>query len=165
MALAGCALRQKLRRRWSSKLGGNVDTSSKYRRVRIGPIPLHSPSKTWPENGAYDRARLRRRGHRGHYTANPHRVFISGQKRGVFGIIKHELRRRSAIEAVIDRMKTDGHLGRCYRKGPEGDAANVSSLPSATTSASFSRGSASAALNPAGACRAISVAPTRKWAS
>jgi hypothetical protein len=22
-------------------------------------------------------------------------------------------------------MKTDGHLGRCYRKGPEGDAANV----------------------------------------
>ena len=50
---------------------------------------------------------------------------ISGQKRGVFGIIKRELRRRSAIEAVIGHMKTDGHLGRCCRKGPEGDAANV----------------------------------------
>ena len=36
-----------------------------------------------------------------------------------------KLRRRSAIEAVVGRMKTDGHLGRCYRKGPEGDTANV----------------------------------------
>ena len=26
------------------------------------------------------------KGYRGHGTANPHRVFISGQKRGVFGI-------------------------------------------------------------------------------
>jgi transposase, IS5 family len=65
------------------------------------------------------------RGYRGHDTANPRRVFISGQKRGVFGIIKRELRRRSAIEAVIGHMKTDGHLGRCHLKGPEGDAANV----------------------------------------
>jgi IS5 family transposase len=31
----------------------------------------------------------------------PVRVFISGHKRGVFGVIKRELRRRSAIEAVI----------------------------------------------------------------
>jgi len=56
---------------------------------------------------------------------NPHRIFISGQKRGVFGIIKRELRRRSAIEAVIGHMKGDGHLGRCYLKGREGDAANA----------------------------------------
>ena len=65
------------------------------------------------------------KGYRGHDTANPHRVFISGQKRVVFGIIKRELRRRSAIEAVIGHMKTDGHLGRCYLKGSDGDAANV----------------------------------------
>ena len=26
---------------------------------------------------------------------------------------------------VIGHMKTDGHLGRCHLKGPEGDAANV----------------------------------------
>jgi hypothetical protein len=32
-----------------------------------------------------------------HDTENPHRVFISGQKRGVFGLIKRELQRRSAI--------------------------------------------------------------------
>jgi transposase, IS5 family len=65
------------------------------------------------------------KGYRGHDTANPRRVFISGQKRGIFGVIKRELRRRSAIEAVIGHMKTDGHLGRCYLKGRHGDAANV----------------------------------------
>jgi transposase, IS5 family len=65
------------------------------------------------------------KGYRGHDTANPRRVFISGQKRGVFGHIKRELRRRSAIEAVIGHMKTDGHLGRCFLKGREGDAINV----------------------------------------
>src|SRR6185436_7799637 len=30
------------------------------------------------------------KGYRGHSTANPRRVFISGQKRGVFGAIKRE---------------------------------------------------------------------------
>jgi len=54
------------------------------------------------------------KGYRGHNAANPRRVFISGQKRGVFGRIKRELRRRSAIEAVIGHMKAQGHLGRCY---------------------------------------------------
>ena len=65
------------------------------------------------------------KGYRGHDADNPRRVFISGQKRGVFGVIKRELKRRSAIEAVIGHMKTDGHLGRCYLKGQEGDAANT----------------------------------------
>jgi hypothetical protein len=31
------------------------------------------------------------KGYRGHNAPNPHRVFISGQKRGVFGAIKREL--------------------------------------------------------------------------
>jgi IS5 family transposase len=65
------------------------------------------------------------KGYRGHDTTNPRRVFISGQKRGVFGAIKRELRRRSAIEAVIGHLKNDGHLGRCFLKGRHGDAANV----------------------------------------
>ena len=65
------------------------------------------------------------KGYRGHAAANPRRMFISGQKRGVFGVIKRELRRRSAIEAVIGHMKSEGHLGRCYLKGRAGDAANV----------------------------------------
>ena len=57
--------------------------------------------------------------------ASPRRVFISGQKRGVFGAIQRELRRRSAIEPVIGHMKIEGHLGRCHLKGRDGDAANV----------------------------------------
>src|ERR1700676_4364477 len=65
------------------------------------------------------------KGHRGHDTENPRRVFISGQKRGVFGAIKRELRRRSAIEPIIGHMKAEGHLGRCYLKGRAGDAANA----------------------------------------
>ena len=66
-----------------------------------------------------------RHSYRGHNATNPRRVFISGQKRGVFGVIKRELRRRSAIEALIGHMKTDGHFDRCHLKGREGDAANV----------------------------------------
>jgi IS5 family transposase len=65
------------------------------------------------------------KGYRGHDTQNPRRVFISGQKRGVFGVIKRELRRRSAIEPVIGHLKAEGHLGRCYLKGRAGDAANA----------------------------------------
>ena len=65
------------------------------------------------------------KGYRGHDAQNPRRVFISGQKRGVVGSIKRELRRRSAIEPIIGHMKTEGHLGRCHLKGRAGDAANV----------------------------------------
>ena len=65
------------------------------------------------------------KGYRGHDATNPRRVFLSGQKRGVFGISRRELRRRSAIEAVIGHLKNDGHLGRCFLKGWHGDAANV----------------------------------------
>jgi transposase, IS5 family len=65
------------------------------------------------------------KGYRGHDAPNPHRVFISGQKRGVFGVIKRELRRRAAIEPVIGHMKAEGHLGRCYLMGRDGDAANA----------------------------------------
>ena len=65
------------------------------------------------------------KGYRGHDAQNPRRVFISGQKRGVFGVIKRELRRRSAIEPVIGHLKAEGHLGRCYLKCRAGDAANA----------------------------------------
>lgn len=53
---------------------------------------------------------------------NPHSVFISGQKRGAFGTIKRELRRRSAIEPIIVHLKGEGHLRRCYLKSRAVDA-------------------------------------------
>src|SRR3979409_371376 len=39
------------------------------------------------------------KGYRGHAAPKPRRVFISGQKRGVFGIINRELRRLTAIQS------------------------------------------------------------------
>tara|TARA_B100000315_G_scaffold245668_1_gene271868 strand:- start:292 stop:1638 length:1347 start_codon:yes stop_codon:yes gene_type:complete len=65
------------------------------------------------------------KGYRGHDAPNPYRVFKSGQKRGVHGQIKKELRRRSAIEAVIGHCKTDGHLDRNFLKGRDGDQINA----------------------------------------
>ena len=41
------------------------------------------------------------KGYRGHDAPKPLNVFLSGQRRGVHGRIKRELRRRSAIEAAI----------------------------------------------------------------
>jgi hypothetical protein len=49
----------------------------------------------------------------------------------VFGVIKRELRRRSAIEPVIGHMKAEGHLGRCYLKGRAGDAADTAAAMTA----------------------------------
>jgi IS5 family transposase len=65
------------------------------------------------------------KGYVGHDTPRPNRVFRSGQKRGVRGQIKKELRRRSAIEAVIGHCKTDGHLDRNFLKGRLGDRINA----------------------------------------
>ena len=65
------------------------------------------------------------KGYRGHDAPRPYRVFRSGQKRGVHGQIKKELRRRSAIEPVIGHCKMDGHLGRNFLKGRRGDQCNA----------------------------------------
>ena len=65
------------------------------------------------------------RGYRGHNYPNKHRVFRSGQKRGVHGTIKRELRRRAIVEPVIGHLKTDSLLGRNYLKGQLGDKQNA----------------------------------------
>jgi IS5 family transposase len=65
------------------------------------------------------------KGYIGHKAPKPMRVFRSGQKRGVHGQIKKELRRRSAIEPVIGHCKSDGHLDRNYLKGRNGDQINA----------------------------------------
>src|SRR6478609_9221220 len=138
-------------RRWSAsakakasapyEFGVKASIVTNNRRAPGGLFVLHASSL--PEN-PYDGHTLRNvidrtetltgcpierayvdKGYRGHDAQNPRRVFISGQKRGVFGVIKRELRRRSAIEPIIGHMKTEGHLGRCYLKGRAGDAANV----------------------------------------
>jgi IS5 family transposase len=61
------------------------------------------------------------RGYRGH-GENRTRVLISGTRRGLTPKLVTDLRRRSAIEAEIGHMKTDGRLSRCPLKGTIGDA-------------------------------------------
>lgn len=65
------------------------------------------------------------KGYKGHDYENKHRVYRSGQKRGVFGIIKKELKRRSAIEPIIGHAKHDHCMDRCRLKGKKGDQINA----------------------------------------
>ena len=53
------------------------------------------------------------------------KVFLSGQKRNVTPTIKKELKRRSAIEAVIGHQKTEGRLGWNRLRGVLGDKINA----------------------------------------
>ncbi len=61
------------------------------------------------------------RGYRGHGVTRT-RVLISGMRKGITPMLAKLLRRRSAIEAEIAHMKTDGRLTRCPLKGTTGDA-------------------------------------------
>ena len=65
------------------------------------------------------------KGYRGHDAPKKGRVFRSGQKRGVHGIIKIELRRRSAVEPIIGHMKASHRRNRNYLKGRQGDRINA----------------------------------------
>jgi IS5 family transposase len=67
------------------------------------------------------------KGYKGSIPPNPDetRRFISGQKRGVKGVIKQKLRRRSAVEPVIGHLKRGHRLGRNFLKGVSGDQINV----------------------------------------
>jgi IS5 family transposase len=62
------------------------------------------------------------RGYRGHQVEGQTEVLVAGRRRGITATIRRELRRRSAIEAMIGHMKLDGKLGRNHLKGALGDA-------------------------------------------
>ena len=62
------------------------------------------------------------RGYRGHQVEGETAVFVAGRRRGMSPTIRRELRRRSAIEAMIGHMKLDGKLARNHLKGALGDA-------------------------------------------
>ena len=123
------------------EFGVKVSITTTNRRCKGGQFVLHA--KALPGN-PYDGHTLKEvieetqaltgreierayvdKGYRGHDAPKPLRVFLSGQKRGVHGQIKKELRRRSAIEAAIGHMKTDGHLARNFLHRHHGDHANA----------------------------------------
>ncbi len=123
------------------EFGVKVSLTTTNKRCKGGQFILHA--KALPGN-PYDGHTLRQvieqtealtgrqierayvdKGYVGHDTQKPNRVYRSGQKRGVHGQIKKELRRRSAIEPVIGHCKADGHLGRNFLKGRLGDQINA----------------------------------------
>jgi len=65
------------------------------------------------------------RGYRGHNYPEKHKVFRSGQKRGVTAKIKNDIKRRSAIEPIIGHVKHDGRMARNYLLGTIGDKMNA----------------------------------------
>ena len=65
------------------------------------------------------------KGYRGHDYAGAGSVMIAGSKRGLTATMKRELKRRSAIEATIGHMKTEGRLDRNFLLGHAGDAINA----------------------------------------
>lgn len=65
------------------------------------------------------------KGYKGHDYEHKLRVFTSGQKRGVHGQIKRELKRRSAIEPIIGHTKYSHGLARHKLKGELGDKINA----------------------------------------
>ncbi len=65
------------------------------------------------------------RGYKGHDYQPKNCVYKSGQKRGVVGVIKRELRKRPLVEPIIGHLKTDHHLGRNYLQGKAGDKINA----------------------------------------
>ena len=57
------------------------------------------------------------KGHRGHNDPDWFRVWISGEVRRVTKVIRREMRRRAAVEAVIGHLKDDHRMRRNYLKG------------------------------------------------
>jgi IS5 family transposase len=65
------------------------------------------------------------KGYRGHDYTGAGTVMIAGRRRGLSATMRRELRRRSAIEATIGHMKTDGRLDRNFLLGQAVDAINA----------------------------------------
>jgi transposase, IS5 family len=62
------------------------------------------------------------RGYRGHGVSGATAVIVAGRRRAITPTIRRELRRRSAIEAMIGHVKLDGKLGRNHLAGAVGHA-------------------------------------------
>ncbi len=111
----------------SGDLGGQ--TALHARAFHGRPYDGHTLGSVITETQALTGVEIKRayvdKGYVGHNAPKPLRVYRSGQKRGVHGQIKRELRRRAAIEPVIGHLKSEGHLDRNYLKGRHGDQTNA----------------------------------------
>jgi len=87
----------------------------------LGPVIAELESQT----GVTPRRIHVDKGYRGHNHRHKHRVWITGQVRGVTRAIRREMNRRAAVEPVIGHAKAEHRMGRNYLKGRHGDCANA----------------------------------------
>ena len=99
-------------------VGMQTHAGNPYDGQTLAPALAHAErlTGTTPERCYVDR------GYRGHQVGGATEVFIAGRRRGITATIRRELRRRSAIEAMIGHMKLDGKLARNHLEGAVGDA-------------------------------------------
>jgi IS5 family transposase len=65
------------------------------------------------------------KGYRGHNHSQKFRVWINGQVRRVTAPIRHEMKRRAAIEPVMGHVKAEHRMDRNYLEGRDGDRINA----------------------------------------
>jgi transposase, IS5 family len=99
-------------------VGMQVHAGNPYDGQTLAPalVQVERLTGTTPERCYVDR------GYRGHGVAGLTEVVIAGRRRGLTPTMRRELRRRSAIEAMIGHMKLDGKLARNHLAGAVGDA-------------------------------------------
>ena len=94
-------------------------------------LNLNRPKTVLPGIEAMTGAALSRiladAGYKGHNAPEEHKfkVYTQGQKRGVTGAVKRQLKRRAAIEPVIGHTKDDHRMDRNFLAHREGDAINA----------------------------------------
>jgi hypothetical protein len=64
-------------------------------------------------------------GYRGYNCKEKFCVWISGKVQRVTRPIRHEIKRRAAVESVIGHLKDEHRMGRNYLKDCDGDRANA----------------------------------------
>lgn len=65
------------------------------------------------------------RSYRGSRSTEGCKIYLAGQRRGMTRVLKRKLKRRNAIEPIIGRVKSDGHLDQNHLQGRLGDAINA----------------------------------------
>jgi hypothetical protein len=107
-----------------ARLAGTID--SRFLEERFGAVYSDKPGQPpLAQIGANLAGIVADRGYRGHNAPANHKmkVYISGLKRGVTDNIKRDLRRRSAVEPVIDHAQGEPKLDASKNLAADSDEA------------------------------------------
>ena len=124
---------------WRGRLGEKLElllAESLWVAHATGALKARDMERVTVDTGVEIKRAYVDKGYVGHGAPKPLCVYRSGQKRGVHGQIKKELRRRAAIEPVIGHLKSEGHPRATISKAATATRPTPSSPPPVTTSAS-----------------------------